>query len=1306
MTDSNLGLRERRSSTNKGARTSAKVEQHHDASPTAVPFHLEGYTLTPIRQRSWWTRLDVLPFAILYGTVIWLEQNQLDTADSSFWWMHLLLPLVLLLQLSLVVWQQWRVQIKCHVGYIVEMNPSKWTHCLVEATGGDASGLSTIQRPSPGVITTTFQDVVFRYEENDAETTQTLWKFITTAPSMPPPGTFHRLHYPIDFPCNFYTSWRGHTTLQSIQASEAIYGMNNTELQLPSFLSLLKQQLLAPFFLFQLLCVVLWSLDEYWYYALFTLFALLMFECTVAYNRRTSVERLRSSMRHAANVFVYRMDQWMRVSSQELVPGDVVSLSSLNHEHVPADVLVMEGTAVVDEALLTGESVPQIKSSVKEIVSSPEETLHVDEHKACILFGGTVLVSHSSTAATSNNNDSNSNSVPSPPDKGVVGFVLRTGFETAQGSLLRTMAHSSQKSADGIHTRDTFYFIALLLVCAIASATAVLLEGWYDETRNKFRLVLHVIIIITSVVPPELPMELSLAVTNSVADLMKRCRVYCTEPFRIPWAGQVDTCCFDKTGTLTSDEMQFRGVQLLNSGGGGNTDEVWELRHPKNGNVPWNTVRVMAACHSLAWSPTPSVTSRGKKSSSKSRDAIIGDPLEAAVLKETGYRVARNDVVVVSEGDEITQSSASQSLPRRIEIHHRFAFSSRLKRMTVLVTEDTGACSTNNTTVWALTKGAPETIQTLLKTVPEDYEQVYTHYMACGQRVLAMGYRKFDNTKVAKLKDKGRDFVEQSLEFAGFLVLDCPLKSDTKAVITELRKSNHNCVMITGDAVLTAAEVARQVGIIRKKTKETYQLQERDIGAIDSQVPSAPNSVLSGFEFVPLSVDLRKGYDSLANPIPASDTATIQRMIQTDDAAFCATGSVLSKVTSAAAQACSGVSSKTSAPPKDEKTILFDPAAQEVLKELVPLISVFARHAPRQKEAVIAAFNLSGRYTLMCGDGTNDVGALKRAHVGISIISAPEIEAKTRKATAKLQKKKKQRASALEASLRQLQEAQDELDHVELGDASVASPFTSRTMSIKCCKDVLQQGRCTLVTMLQIYKILGVNCLVNALVLTKLHMHGVKQGDRQLTILGLGVAALFLFVTRGKPLPTLSPDRPPASVLCAQALLSITLQFAVHYSAILLATEAALAFVDPYDPSMIPDGSFNANVLNTCTFLLTMVATVNTFLVNYKGRPFMQDFRENTMLLRGVQICHAVIWICALEVFPPLNDLFQLSPFPATNMSTSEANDDDWVTGLERAGGLTQMVRVIGFPAFMCVLLAADTVLAYGVEKGISRLFE
>jgi cation-transporting ATPase 13A1 len=238
--------------------------------------------------------------------------------------------------------------------------------------------------------------------------------------------------------------------------------------------------------------------------------------------------------------------------------------------------------------------------------------------------------------------------------------------------------------------------------------------------------------------------------------------------------------------------------------------------------------------------------------------------------------------------------------------------------------------------------------------------------------------------------------------------------------------------------------------------------------------------------------------------------------------------------------------------------------------------------------------------------------------------------------------------------------------------------------------------------MLQIYKILGVNCLVNATVLSKLFLHGVKNGDRQLTILGIGVAALFFFVTRGKPLRTLSVTRPPASVLCAQALLSIALQFLVHMSAILLSAQAALAFVDPYDPSMIPDGPFNPNTLNSCTFLISAIATVNTFAINYRGEPFMESLWQNKVLLRSLQVCYLVLFGCALEVFPPLNDLLQL-----TEMPILDGTELMFVDGHETAHPLLYaFVRAVGFPSFLCIIMLIDTFLASTVERTLLQLFE
>lgn len=67
------------------------------------------------------------------------------------------------------------------------------------------------------------------------------------------------------------------------------------------------------------------------------------------------------------------------------------------------------------------------------------------------------------------------------------------------------------------------------------------------------------------------------------------------------------------------------------------------------------------------------------------------------------------------------------------------------------------------------------------------------------------------------MRELQRSDIESELKFVGFVVISCPLKSDSKMVLKEISNSSHHITMITGDNPLTACHVSSQLRLISKK---------------------------------------------------------------------------------------------------------------------------------------------------------------------------------------------------------------------------------------------------------------------------------------------------------------------------------------------------------------------------------------------------------------------------------------------------------------------------------------------------------
>ncbi|XP_071154994.1 endoplasmic reticulum transmembrane helix translocase-like [Mytilus edulis] len=1105
------------------------------------------------------------PFVILYA--IWLYSWIFIYGLESYFEAGLIvLAIIGLLQILVSLFCVWSVDVRCSLTCSKVKHPddAAWLKVVPTTNNGSTEFVKLHKE-----ITTTPHELWFNFQKT---------RYIYDREEK---KQFLSIPFPDDKSIGYYMDSKGYLEEEEIKQAEKFYGQNKMEMDLPKFMELFKERATAPFFVFQVFCVGLWCLDEYWYYSVFTLFMLIAFEATLVQQQLRNMSEIRKMGSKPYLLQVYRNRKWRPILSDELLPGDIVSIGRSQDDHViPCDMLLLRGPCIVDEAMLTGESVPVMKESVEHIDRDHILDMELDG-KLHVLYGGTKVVQHTPPSKTGAGLKAS--------DNGCIAYVIRHSFSTSQGRLLRTILFGVKRVT--ANSLETFAFILFLLIFAISAASYVWIKGSEDPKRNRYKLFLECTLILTSVVPPELPIELSLAVNTSLLALTKL-YIFCTEPFRIPFAGKVDICCFDKTGTLTADNLVVEGVAGING------TEIMPASE-----APLETIHVMATCHSLLVLD----------------DELVGDPLEKATLKSVEWNLTKGETVV-----------PQRKKTHGLKIYQRFHFASALKRMSVIAGHTPAGSS--ETEYLGVVKGAPETLQSMFKNCPADYEEVYLEMSRRGARVLALGYKKLGVLSHQQVRDQTRATIESDLSFCGFVIISCPYKADSKSVIKEIINASHYVTMITGDNPLTACHVAKKLKFTEKTTL----------------ILTHPNDKESSWHWQSIN-------DKVIIPLTSKNIR--KDVIEKYD--LCLTGEAITYLQT-----------------EDPK----------LMKTLLPNVRVFARVAPKQKEVVITTLKSLGFTTLMCGDGTNDVGALKHAHVGVALLAnAPEKlpEKKKRKseedgeanhtmndrAGPSSMKGKpggrvaKQRAIArgdnLAPTQKKLANMMKELEEdekaqvVKLGDASIASPFTSKLSTTTCVCHIIKQGRCTLVTTLQMFKILALNALVLAYSQSVLYLDGIKFSDSQATMQGLLLAGCFLFISRSKPLKTLSKERPLPNIFNFYTLLTVLLQFAVHFTCLVYLVQEAKALTPPSEDEFVDlERKFSPSILNTTVYIISMALQVSTFAVNYRGKPFMESLTENKPLLYSLVFSGGAITALASGTVPELTEQFELVELPTEFRNT------------------------------------------------------
>uniref|UniRef100_A0A4Y0BJT0 Cation-transporting ATPase n=1 Tax=Anopheles funestus TaxID=62324 RepID=A0A4Y0BJT0_ANOFN len=983
-----------------------------------------------------------------------------------------------------------------------------------------------------------------------------------------------------------------------------IYGSNEIFIPVRSVLTLLFLEVLNPFYVFQIFSVILWFFYEYYYYAV-VIILMSGFGITVSIIQTQRNQRaLYSTVKNTDTAMVVRESMESEtIETRFLVPGDVLEIPATGCT-MQCDAVLLSGNCILDESMLTGESVPVTKTPLplkRDLIYNRKE------HARHTLFCGTRVIQTRYIGSEK-----------------VLVKVLNTGNITAKGGLIRSILYPPP--VDYKFEKDSYKFITVLGVVAFCGFVYTLYTK-ISRSIGAVKIIVESLDLITIAVPPALPAAMTVGRMYAQKRL-KRSNIYCISPRAINVSGSIDCVCFDKTGTLTEDGLDMWGVLPKDSTNSFQIPLKDITRLPMSDHLLFG----MVTCHSITF---VNGEMRGDPLDLKIFESTGWILEEANVSDETKYDMLFPTIVKPPRGDSRDELNLELDVAydnsNDIGIVREFSFTSALQRMSVV----TRKVSDNHFNVYV--KGSPEMISTLCRpeSIPEDFQSKLGFYAQQGYRIIAIAYKQLDKKlNYPKVQKIAREKVECELEFLGFVILENRLKADTEEVIESLNAASIRSVMVTGDNLLTAASVAHDCGMILpgqnlvtvtahadKANPDQYflsyditgqpQLTQSDI-INDNQVPgikpdgtpkvkengnyalmTESNSISSSIDTCTISTQLSTNFDK--------DHHSHRIMIEADHDCNSITDiKVVNGVTSdpltlakTSGSFCFALTGKTWA------------IINEHFPELVPTITsfgtVFARMSPDQKQHLITGLQNLGYYVAMCGDGANDCGALKAAHTGISLSEA---------------------------------------------ESSVASPFTSKNPTIACVPNVIKEGRAALVTSFGIFKFMAAYSLVQFASVVILYSIDSNLTDWQYLYIDLfiiSIVAFFFGKTSSYDGP-LVKQTPSNSLISLAPLLSLALHMIVAIGIQMAGWYHVQAqpWFEPFNYTSDRELNDHGCYENYTIFAISCYQYLILAIVFSKGAPYRKSIFSNYGFIISIVVNTAVAIM--LTVYPPtwITERFEL----------------------------------------------------------------